>query len=335
MPKRKRTADTAELAVSVVSSSSATAATFSYNRQTPVISAQDDFQRMVKTFVQHTTTYKQTEQAFTVPDIANILQVSREALYRICTVFVELAMMLQLTPTTYQWAVADTSEKVQVPSAAATAATAATTTTTHKTWVDPLSCLEEDSYVTNSSSSSSSSSSAPGNASPTQTVLQNITLLEQESANLDIYLAAAHHTMNSFVNHGDNAKYGCVFLSDIRTFLADQGQGSKIAFTLHGPEDCRIEVPHPDDYLPQPGGSSGEGSPVNKKRKKAENGGGNDDGGALPGAQTPPDAVQRRYQLYAMSRNGPFDINFIGKQNKKNLREPDTIERGRMFGQGK
>jgi hypothetical protein len=39
--------------------------------------------------------------------------------------------------------------------------------------------------------------------------------------------------------------------------------------------------------------------------------------------------------LYAMSRNGPFDINFIGKKNKKNLREPDTIERGRMFGQGK
>ena len=56
-----------------------------------------------------------------IPDVANILQVSREALYRICTVFVELAMMLQLTPTTYQWAVADTSEKVQVPSAAATA----------------------------------------------------------------------------------------------------------------------------------------------------------------------------------------------------------------------
>ena len=91
-------------------------------------------------------------------------------------------------------------------------------------------------------------------------------------------MAAAHHTFNTFVNHGDNAKYGFLHASDIKTFV----NPNDIALAVHGPSDSRVEVPHPDDHL------SSEDSAAN-----------------LP----------RRYQLYMMSRDGPFSVNFLGEKN--------------------
>jgi len=297
MAKRKR-ATTKSSSTSDVS----TTVPLNYNR----LSTESDnvnirFQELCKKFVEKT----KDQVTFTVPEASNALNASRNELYRICSIFVELSMMVQLNSTTFKWAEDATANVSKKTNKKAKKNNKKSTTTQNN-----------------------------GNELETsKAVLENIASLEEQSLSLDVYLAAAHHTFNTFVNHRDNAKYGCLFEQDLKMWF-DAGEtvhGDSIGFAIHGPPESRIEIPHPDDHLPVPVVDSSSTSSSSSSSSSSTS------SSSSSSSSTTSNKISRRYQLYMMSRDGPFSINFIGKKTERRQEHQDeqgnVLTRGKLYGE--
>jgi len=259
--------------------------------------ANDDnvkFQLLTQKLIEHT---QNVHHPFSIPIVADALQASRNELYRICSVLVDLSLMLQVNTTTFKWA---STTKDHYNSGNSDKSTS-------------TSSIAEKNITGSTKRAKKNPKSEQEHANTYQIdhhqLLTAINELEDEDLSLDIYLAAAHHTFNTFVNYGDNKKYGCLFQKDFNTFMDTKNQ---IGFAIHGPADSRLEVPHPDDHIVVHSGNETT---------------------TVAAASLPP----RRYQLYLMSRDGPFSINYFGQKMKSRNEISDERgiprPRGRLYGE--